>query len=1173
MSENTVKLGLMPPLTGLVSIYGPEIARAGHIACQEVNQNGGVLGRPLELIIEDDGSLPETAVAAAKKLVVQHQCSAIIGNLLSNSRIAVAYRVAEPHKIPLLNFSFYEGSILSRYFFHFAALPNQQIDRMIPYMQKKYGPRMFFAGNNYEWPRGSIHAAKRVLLRDGGEVLGEEYCPIGVSAEEIELLLDKVEASAADVFVPYFAGLDQVNLLTRFTERGLKQRMAVVMGHYDEMMASQLPPAVREGFYSSNTYFMTVDNTENHNFLTRLANYPGVDGIWPRGNGILTNFGEGTYACVKAFAQAANEAGSLDPERLVNTLKNINVSAPQGMIQMNPRHHHARVNTYLSCCRADGKFELIESFGAIEPELPERYNHQRIIDQATLEEDIRLQARMLEQMSEAVLLVSSHDDLILYSNAGAEKIFGYSREEIVGLSLTQLNNIKSNHTQPAIAAEIVDSLNHKGEWHGEIHSIRKDGAPIWCSASFSTFTHPVHGEVWLGVYRDITANKSAEAALRESEARYKRAEQGTNDGLWEWNITTGYDYFSPRWLAMLGYETDELPYHVDTFIDLIHPDDKNFTGMAIEQHLQNNQPFDIELRLRCKDGHYLWVRSRGQTLRDPLNKPYLMTGSIIDISERKKTEAELERHRHHLEDLVAERTIELQQQGLRNETILNTAIDGFFSSDTTGRIRNVNPAFCAMLGYSTDELLQMTIPEIEALENPAEVQLHIEKVLTQGYDRFDSIHRCKDGSLIDVEISARLVEISGEQMFYAFARDITPRKQAEQAIISARDEAQRASAAKSEFLSRMSHELRTPLNAILGFGQLLETDPRQPLSEHQTDHVHEILTAGQHLLELVNEVLDLSRVESGHLEIQLEPVPIARVIESCIAQLQPIADEKQIRYTLSLFNSCSVQADTLRLNQLLLNLLSNAIKYNREKGDIEISCMPVSETMLRITIRDSGRGIAADMLPRLFKPFERLESAYDGIEGTGIGLALSKKLVEAMHGKIGVKSVVGEGSTFWFELPIIHSSNAAIPSSEQNTETTISLSPSHKTSTVLYVEDNPANLKLVQKIISTRTNINLLTAVDAESGLAVAFNQPLDLILLDINLPGMNGFDVLQRLRNNPATSNIPVIAITANAMNRDVENGMAAGFNYYLTKPLDIQQFLTIIDKFLIAENIRQIK
>jgi ABC-type branched-subunit amino acid transport system substrate-binding protein len=314
---NPIRLGLMPPLTGLVGLYGVEICNAARIACGEINATGGLLGRRLELIIEDDGSLPQTAVPAALRLVEQHHCDVIIGNLLSNSRIAVAAQVAEPKRIPYLNFSFYEGSISGRYFFNFAALPNQQIDKMIPRLAELHGLKMFFAGNNYEWPRGSIDAAKRSLIGLGGDILGEEYLPIGASLQDIDALLNKVARSGADVFVPYFAGEDQRHLLTRFTEMGLKKRMAVVMGHYDEMMVSQLPAHVREGFYSSNTYFMSVDTTVNRNYLEQLAHLPGISGIWPNGNGIVTNFGEGTYLCVRAYAKAVEMAGTTEQDAVV----------------------------------------------------------------------------------------------------------------------------------------------------------------------------------------------------------------------------------------------------------------------------------------------------------------------------------------------------------------------------------------------------------------------------------------------------------------------------------------------------------------------------------------------------------------------------------------------------------------------------------------------------------------------------------------------------------------------------------------------------------------------------------------------------------------------------------------------------------------------------------------
>jgi signal transduction histidine kinase/CheY-like chemotaxis protein len=380
-------------------------------------------------------------------------------------------------------------------------------------------------------------------------------------------------------------------------------------------------------------------------------------------------------------------------------------------------------------------------------------------------------------------------------------------------------------------------------------------------------------------------------------------------------------------------------------------------------------------------------------------------------------------------------------------------------------------------------------------------------------------------------------------------------------LLQAKEEAELANNAKSEFLSRMSHELRTPMNAIMGFAQLLESDQETPLTPDQADNVREILHAGQHLLELINEVLDLARIEAGRIELSLEPVEVLSLIGECMALLQPLTFGRQIELKLDVDDTCTVQADRLRLRQILLNLLSNAVKYNREKGSVWISCRPAAEDKVRIAVHDSGRGIAAEALPRLFKPFERIESAYDGIEGAGIGLALSKRLVEAMDGTIGVESVAGEGSTFWVELPaaeaeVYQPSGSSVAEAMQNTYVTAR--------TVLYIEDNPANLRLVQKVIATHTHLLLLGARTAELGLDLARTHLPDIILLDINLPGMNGFEALRQLRNDPVTADIPVIAISANAMERDIKKGLNAGFTDYLTKPLDIPKFLTLLDALL---------
>lgn len=535
-----IRLGLLAPLTGLVSLYGADISRGARIACDEINQRGGVLGRPLELIIEDDGSLPGTAVPAALRLIEQQHCVAIIGNLLSNSRIAVAEKVAEVKRIPLLNFSFYEGSILGRYFFHFAALPNQQIDRMIPYMGEHYGLKMFFAGNNYEWPRGSIDAAKRSLKNLGGDVVGEEYLPIGASAAEIGYLLDQVARSGADVFVPYFAGSDQMHLLNRFTEMGLKNRMAVVMGHYDEVMVSGLAPEVREGFYSSNTYFMSIDTQENRHYLARLANLPGIHGVWPHGNGMQSNFGEGTYICVHAFAQAVEAAGSTNAENVVDALEQVSVQAPQGQVVMDAASHHAHVNTYLARCKADGTFTIIDAFGQMAPLIPERYHqpaHRARLHESptTPQSTARLAAevshaihdvgtaRQILSLANMAILATDAHGIIIESNRKACLLFGYSTNEMRGMSVHHLlpPHVRGRHAELLQLFIESDSAERRMAQAREVIGYRKDGSFFPLEASIAKVRLD---DTWMLVVtmRDITEQKNAEESLRR---------QATHDSL------------------------------------------------------------------------------------------------------------------------------------------------------------------------------------------------------------------------------------------------------------------------------------------------------------------------------------------------------------------------------------------------------------------------------------------------------------------------------------------------------------------------------------------------------------------------------------------------------------------------------------------------------------------
>jgi len=363
----------------------------------------------------------------------------------------------------------------------------------------------------------------------------------------------------------------------------------------------------------------------------------------------------------------------------------------------------------------------------------------------------------------------------------------------------------------------------------------------------------------------------------------------------------------------------------------------------------------------------------------------------------------------------------------------------------------------------------------------------------------------------------------------------------------------------------MSHELRTPMNAILGFSQLLQSDPEHPLADIQRDSVQEILHAGRHLLELINEVLDLARIESGKFTVSQEPVPLMPLIADCLALIRPQAEARSIGIV-EAGRGCGeyVLADRVRLKQVLLNLLSNAVTYNRAQGTLSVVCMRQGDA-IQIRVSDTGAGLSAEQQTRLFVAFERLDADQSAVEGAGIGLALSKRLVELMHGEIGVESTPGSGSTFWVRLPIAdghteapHDANAAASDDQ------VGSSGSHRQWNVLCIEDNPANLRLIERILSRRDDIHLLTAVAPGLGLELAAAHRPALILLDINLPDMDGYDVMKCLREDPATHDIPVVAISANAMPKDLARGKAAGFVDYLTKPLDIDQLLRTVQQVL---------
>ncbi len=427
---------------------------------------------------------------------------------------------------------------------------------------------------------------------------------------------------------------------------------------------------------------------------------------------------------------------------------------------------------------------------------------------------------------------------------------------------------------------------------------------------------------------------------------------------------------------------------------------------------------------------------------------------------------------------------------------------------------------------------------------------------------FGRVDRLRSTVLI-ISGALALVLIAGLALL---TRALLQRRQAEQAAEenrieaeSARADAEQANRAKSEFLSRMSHELRTPLNAVLGFGQVLAM---RDLEEPQRASVEQILKGGNHLLALINEVLDISRIEAGNLSLSLEPVELAETITEALDLVQPLAADRDIEVTADLKGGPQYAvADKQRLSQVLLNLLSNAIKYNHTGGSVRVLAVPAQDETVRIEVVDTGSGIPAEGLDRLFTPFERLGAEQKQIEGTGLGLTLTKGLVEAMGGRLGVESTVGQGSTFWVELTAAKDIDAAIRSGREQLPT-LPASAGEHAYTILYIEDNLSNLKLVQQILAERHDIYLIAAMQGSLGLELAREHQPDLVLLDLHLPDIPGDEVLARLRADASTSNTPVVVLSADATQGRIERLLAQGANHYLSKPLDVQQFLEVVNE-----------
>ncbi len=563
---------------------------------------------------------------------------------------------------------------------------------------------------------------------------------------------------------------------------------------------------------------------------------------------------------------------------------------------------------------------------------------------------------------------------------------------------------------------------------------------------------------------DTLAQREREAelsrtALRDSEARFQRAIRGANDGLWDWNMQTDQVFYSPRWKAMLGYREDELAADLSSWQRLVDPDDARQALAMIQDYVDGKRDnFEIECRMSHKAGQCVHVLARGYLERDAAGKPLRLSGTHVDITERKLQEALLQQDREQqsvlremlehvvgggplqatLDDclarLLAVSWLSLQPSGgifvmAEGCQALRLLVSHNLSGEIQSLCARVPLGYCHCGRAAASREMQFS-PRVDASH-----EISYPGMPDHGHYNLPLISEGEVLGVMVLYLPLGFVRDPVKEQFLTSVADILSgfmrRKQAETALqrlyeeleervqmrtvelLAAKVEAERANSFKSEFLSRMSHELRTPLNAILGFGQLLQLEIRQGV---QADNVQEILVAGRHLLDLINEILDLARIESGRQTISLAPVNLADVMQECLNLVQPLAADRGIRLPPPTACAVSVRADRIRLKQVLLNLLSNAVKYNRQGGTVDIVCAAAGDAIL-VRISDTGAGLSAEQQARLFTAFERLDADKAAIEGTGIGLALSKRLIELMQGEIGVESEPGSGSTFWIRLP------------------------------------------------------------------------------------------------------------------------------------------------------------
>jgi PAS domain S-box-containing protein len=670
-----------------------------------------------------------------------------------------------------------------------------------------------------------------------------------------------------------------------------------------------------------------------------------------------------------------------------------------------------------------------------------------------------------------------------------------------------------------------------------------------------------HGYMSLWLPEDDILSRHPEE-LKQALDRYRRVLDGSGYAFWEWGLRDNSYSCGGNFWAKLGYFTvEEAVTCVENVQEYVHPDDFTMVYEVVLSHLRHNTPIDMVYRIKAKDGTYWWTQACASSTRNEEGRVTFISGVNFDLSHLKDTEKALR-----LSEARHERILAASNDGIWEWSIGSHVNDGrFHTSHSCWR----------HLGYTEEEV--DSLPENERLAiwrshiHPDDL-VKMQRALKRHFilkKPFDMEYR-----MFGHEGEMFWMRSRGQAIFNGRGRailmsginvDVTKVKEAEERVRKAKEDAEKANNAKSHFLSSMSHELRTPLNAIMGFSQLSMHD--EGLSLQQKGHAQQVYNAGEHLLDLINDVLDLAQIEAGKVSLLIEPVSPYRIIQECMSLLASVADQRSIQLSFhgEHYKDDCVLADSKRLKQCLLNLMSNAVKYNINNGEVNI-VLAKDNGCLVISVGDTGHGIPRHKRGELFQPFNRLGAEHGRVDGSGIGLVITKELVEKMRGEIHYCDVSAKGACFKVSLPMAMAHAAVVPllGNVNMSPQKVELADFRSNKRVLYIEDNASNIHLMSQLLAPYPQLTLCCYSDPLLGLYSARTDMPDMIILDINLPNISGVELVSLLKGDAMTQHIPVIALSANAMAYDVDKGLRAGFDEYLTKPIDMQRLVAVLNQQL---------